>query len=51
MKELTKKRTKAVIMDQLIHNAAITGAEMVIRRNGKVKGEFFASVVVPTLVT
>jgi len=51
MKELTKKRTKAIVVDQLIYNAAIMGAERAFRRNKSVKSEFIASVVVPTLVT
>lgn len=51
MKELTKKRTKAIVVDQLIYNAAIMGTEMAFRRNKSVKSEFIASVVVPTLVT
>ncbi|MCP3760966.1 RDD family protein [Domibacillus sp. A3M-37] len=50
MKEVTKKRTKAVLIDQLIYNLAFTGAGAAFRRKKQVKSEFLSSVIVPTMV-
>lgn len=51
MKDLTKKRSKAVLIDQLVYNTAIMGAEMVYRQKRQVKSEMLASFLLPTLAT
>lgn len=49
MKPLTKKRTKAVVIDSVIAGLVSFGVEQLVRK--KVKSEFVNTVVMPTVVT
>ncbi|RHB50091.1 RDD family protein [Exiguobacterium sp. AM39-5BH] len=49
MKRLTKKRTKAVLIDGVIAGLLSFGVEQLVRK--KVKSEFVHAVITPTLVS
>ncbi|MFP3919775.1 RDD family protein [Lysinibacillus telephonicus] len=48
MKSITKKRTKAFIIDQVISTVVASGIEYVLRK--KIKNEAFHTLVTPTVV-
>ena len=49
MNPLTKKRTKAVMIDSVIACLVSVGVEQLVRK--KVKNEFVHAVIAPTLLT